>query len=81
MPAPTKLEIIDRALGYLESNDVTSAIEYLRRAREEVLKERERRRRRSETKNVDPCIRKLMYDENFRNIAREYLEKGATAKT
>ena len=80
MPAPTKLEIIDRALGYLESNDVASAIEYLRRAREEVLKEREKRRR-SETKNVDPCIRKLMYDENFRNIAREYLEKGATAKT
>ena len=80
MPAPTKLEIIDRTLVYLERNDMASAIEYLKRAREEVLKERERKRR-SETKNIDPCIRKLMYDENFRNMAREYLEKGVTAKT
>lgn len=80
MPAPTKLEIIDKTLVYLERNDMATAIEYLRRAREEVLKERERKRR-SGTKSVDPCIRKLMYDENFRNIAREYLEKGATTKT
>ena len=76
MPAPSRLELVDRTLEYLERGDVESAKKYLEWAREEILKERERKRIRRSSGSDDPCIRRLMSDVEFQRKAREIIEKA-----
>ena len=62
----SRLDIINKTLEYLERGDVNGAIEYLRLAREIVMKEMESRARRP---RVDPIIR-----------CKELLEGSSTTK-
>ena len=66
MPGPSRLEIIDVALSYLEKGQYEDAVKYLRDARERVVKEIEGKRKAARRRRtlVDLCKELVGKDEN-----------------
>ena len=72
----SRLDIINKTLEYLERGDINGAIEYLRLAREIVLKEMESRARRP---RVDPIIRCKQLLEGSSTTKEKIMERAESA--
>ena len=59
MAGPSRLEIVDRTLMYLQMNDIERARKYLEETKTEILKEREKRQRRQRKDIVARCLEEM----------------------
>ena len=74
----SRLDIINKTLEYLERGDVNGAIEYLRLAKEMVLKEMESRAKRPRTDPIIRCKQLLESESTTREKITEHGESTIT---
>ena len=74
----SRLDIINKMLEYLERGDVNGAIEYLRLAKEMVLKEG---RDRAKRPRIDPIVRCKQLLERELAVRQKIEEHGKSAAT
>ena len=77
MRAPTKLEIVITLLSYLERKEYDKAEEYLRKIKDLVIKESERRLKYSRNRRPirEVCRELVLKDEQLRKLILEELTK------
>lgn len=73
--SPTRLEIIDTTLSYLERGDVQRAINYLNRMRELIVRENMSKLRRPRVPLIQRCIDMVEKDRIAREKLKEIIEK------
>ena len=76
----SRLDIINKTLEYLENGDVNGAIEYLRLAREMVMKEMENRAKRPRVDPITRCKQLLEGSSTTKQKIEEHAE-SAVAQT
>ena len=79
MAGPSRLEIVDRTLMYLQMNDVERARKYLEETKTEILKERENRQRRQRKDIVVRCLEEMERNPELMDKVKEkFKEKMST---
>ena len=79
MAGPSRLEIVDRTLMYLKTNDVEKAIKYLEETRDEILRERENKPRKPRKDIVVRCLEEMERNpELMEKVEKRFRDKMST---
>mgnify|MGYP001772996023 CR=1 FL=1 len=79
MAGPSRLEIVDRTLMYLKTNDVEKAIKYLEETKDEILRERENKPRRQRKDIVARCLEEMEKNPELMDKVKEKFKEKISA--